>query len=54
MTHGLIWQDGLDFIIESPESAVEVDTAVLASLQTNYLEPAFTVTDGSYLVFTLR
>lgn len=54
VTHVLIWQDGLDFIIESPESAVEVDTAVLASLQTNYLEPAFTVTDGSYLVFTLR
>jgi hypothetical protein len=54
VTHVLIWQTGLDFIIESPESAVTVDTAVLATLQANHLEPIFSIAEGSYQMYQLR
>ncbi|MCP5096931.1 MAG: hypothetical protein GY943_15385 [Chloroflexi bacterium] len=54
VTHILIWQTGLDFIVESPESASVVDTAVLTNLQTNHLEPTFSVAEGGYQVFALR
>ncbi|KAA3653985.1 MAG: phospholipid carrier-dependent glycosyltransferase [Chloroflexi bacterium] len=54
VTHVLIFQTGLDFIVESPESQSGVETAVLSNFRTNHLEPAFSIAEGSYLVFTLK
>jgi hypothetical protein len=54
VTHVLIWQTGLDFIVENPESQTGVETAVLATFRTNHLEPAFAIAEGSYQIFTLR
>ena len=53
VTHVLIWQTGLDFIVENPESQVGVETAVLATFRTNHLEPVISITEDSYLVFVL-
>ena len=54
VTHVLIWQTGLDFIVENPESQSGVETAVLANFRTNHLEPAFSIAEESYQIFTLR
>lgn len=46
ITHVLLWRTGLDFIVESPESARPPDTAVLQALISNHLQPVWTVADS--------
>ncbi len=54
VTHVLIWQAGLDFLLENPEEVLGVETAVLHALQTNHLTLTRSIAENNYQLYELR
>ena len=54
VTHVLIWQTGLDFLLENPEEVLGVETAVLQNLQANQLTLTLSIAEDGYQLYKLE